>query len=58
MNILDSNDEFRQVESGVFDLLFQVNFRHLPQGSYQLNLSFKDALANQTIAAKKLFIIK
>lgn len=58
MNILDSNDEFRQVEPGVFDLLFQVNFGHLPHGPYQLNLSFKDALAIQTITAKKLFIIK
>jgi len=58
MNILDSNDEFRQVEPGVFDLLFQANFGPLPQGPYQLTLSFKDVLANQTIAAKKLFIIK
>jgi hypothetical protein len=47
-----------QVEPGVFDLLFQVNFGNLPQGRYQLNLSFKDVLANQTIAAKKLFIIQ
>jgi VWFA-related protein len=47
-----------QVEPGVFDLLFQVNFGNLPQGSYHLNLSFKDVLTNQTIAAKKLFVIQ
>jgi hypothetical protein len=58
VNILDSNDEFRQVEPGVFDLLFQGNFGHLPQDPYQLTLSFKEVLVNQTIAAKKLFIIK
>jgi VWFA-related protein len=47
-----------QVEPGVFDLLFQANFGHLPQGSYQLNLSFKDVLANQTKATKAHFVIQ
>ena len=58
MNILDSDDEFRQVESGVFDLLFQANFGHLPHGSYQLTLSFKDVLVNQTMVTKAAFIIQ
>jgi VWFA-related protein len=47
-----------QVEPGVFDLLFQANFGHLPQGPYQLTLSFKDVLANQTIVTKAPFIIQ
>ncbi len=47
-----------QVEPGVFDLLFQVNFGHLPQGPYQLTLSFKDVLASQTIVIKTRFIIQ
>jgi len=47
-----------QVEPGVFDLLFQANFGHLPQGPYQLNLSFIDVLANQTIVTKAPFIIQ
>jgi hypothetical protein len=47
-----------QVEPGVFDLLFQASFGHLPQGSYQLTLSFKDVLANQTIATKAPFIVQ
>jgi len=58
VNILDSNDEFRQVESGFIDLLFQANLRHLPQGPYQLNLSFKDVLVNQTMVTKAAFIIQ
>ncbi|NIM91368.1 MAG: VWA domain-containing protein [Candidatus Aminicenantes bacterium] len=47
-----------QVGPGVFDLLFRTNFGHLPRGPYLLKLFFKDALANQTIVTKALFVIR
>jgi VWFA-related protein len=47
-----------QSEPGVFDFLFQANFRNLAPGSYQLKLYFKDSLANQEVVSKTPFILE
>ncbi len=47
-----------QPEPGVFDFLFQANFRNLAPGPYQLKLSFKDSLANQEVVSKTAFILE
>jgi VWFA-related protein len=44
-----------QSEPGVFDFLFQANFRNLAPGPYQLKLYFKDSLANQEVVSKTPF---
>ncbi len=47
-----------QPEPGVFELLFQANFRNLTSGPYLLKLSFKDSLANQEVTSETPFIIE
>jgi VWFA-related protein len=48
----------KQIEPGVFELLFQANFRNLSSGSYQLLLSFKDSIVNQEVVSKTPFVIE
>ena len=47
-----------QIEPGVFDLLFQTNFKELPWGPYQLRLTFKDSVSNQKVISETPFVLE
>lgn len=47
-----------EVEPGVYDLIFQANFRNFAQGPCLLKLTFKDSLANQEVVSEIPFILE
>jgi len=47
-----------QIEAGVFDLLFQTNFKDLPWGYYKLRMTFKDSVSDQKVVSEAPFVLE